>query len=67
MNSSVLEAGRSAFLEKKLLQSRECVEPERAEVEHGLQKLEENAEGKSLLEMLSLPEGEVSLSPAPVE
>ena len=67
MNSSILEAGRSAFLEKKMLQSKEYVERERAEVEQDLQKLEENAAGKSLLDMLSLPEGEASLSPPPVE
>lgn len=54
-------------MEKKLLQSRECIERERAEVEQDLQKLEANASGQSLLDMLSLPEGEASLSPPPAE
>ena len=65
MTSHTLEEGRQAFKEKLLRQSQECVERERAEVEQGLRSLEAKANGGSLLDMLSLQEGDFSQSPLP--
>ena len=60
MTSHALEEGRQAFKEKLLRQSQECVE-----VEQGLRSLEAKANGGSLLDMLSLQEGDFSQSPLP--